>query len=126
MDKQPFDIELVLARIHDAVRPFPKAALFELADEGFHSPFEQLVACLISIRTRDEVTLPVARQLFALARTPVAMSRLTPGAIVEQIKACTFPEPKARQIHQIATRIVEEHDGTLPCDAAVLLSFHGV
>jgi endonuclease-3 len=126
MDKQPFAIDLVISRIRDAVRPFPKAALFELADEGFRSPFEQLVACLISIRTRDEVTLPVARQLFALARTPIAVSRLTIEAITERVKACTFPEAKARQIHQIATRIVAEYDGSLPCDATVLLSFHGV
>ena len=57
MAKRPFDIDLVMARIGEAVRTFPKAAMFELADEGFGSPFEQLVACIISIRTRDEMTL---------------------------------------------------------------------
>src|SRR5712691_10966355 len=115
-----------MARIREAVRPFPKAALFELAEEGFNSPFEVLVGCIISIRTYDEVTLPTARRLFALARTPAEMSRLTPEEINEQIGTCTFHEAKARQIHQIACRAVAEHEGTLPCDPAVLLSFHGV
>jgi len=124
--KRPFDIDLAIPRIRDAVRPFPKAALFELADEGFRSPFEQLVACIISVRTLDEVTLPTARHLFALARTPLAVSHLTIPAIDEQINACTFHEAKARQIHHIACRIVAEHGGILPCEPTVLLSFHGV
>jgi endonuclease-3 len=108
------------------VRPFPKAALFELAEEGFASPFEQLVACMISIRTRDEVTLPVARQLLALARTPAAMAQRTPAEIDARIRLSSFHEAKARQIHAIARRVVEEHGGELPCDFATLTSFAGV
>src|SRR5262245_12229186 len=109
-DKRPFDIDQAILHIREAVRPFPKAALFELAEEGFRSPFEQLVACIISIRTLDEVTLPTALHLFALARTPLAMSRSTVAAIDERIHACTFHEAKARQIHEISHRIIEEHD----------------
>ena len=124
--KRPFDIDVAIARIREAVRPFPKAALFELAEDGFRSPFEQLVACIISIRTLDEVTLPTARRLFALARTPLEVSHLSIAAIDKQINACTFHEPKARQIHQIAQRVVSEYGGTVPCEPAALLSFHGV
>jgi endonuclease-3 len=90
--KQPFAIDQAMHRIQEAVRPFPKAALFELAEEGFSSPFEQLVACLISIRTRDETTLPTARKLFARARTPATMSRLTPEEIDALINTSTFHE----------------------------------
>lgn len=126
MLKQPFAIDEAMTRLNEAVRPFAKAALFELAEEGFRSPFEQLIACIISIRTLDEVTLPTARRLLTLARTPATMSRLTVEAIDEQLTACTFHEAKALQIQQIARRIVDEHAGDLPCDPAVLLSFHGV
>lgn len=124
--KKPFDIDLALKRIRTAVRPYAKAALFELAEDGFDSPFEQLAACLISIRTRDEVTLPTARRLFAMARTPAELARHTADEIDDRIRACTFHEPKARQIHQIARRVVEEYGGELPCDPDVLMSFHGV
>jgi endonuclease III len=124
--KQPFDIDLALRRIREAVRPFPKATLFELAEEGFDSVFEQLIACMISVRTRDETTLPVARKLFARARTPAEMTRLTPQEIDALIGACTFHEPKARQIHTIAKRAVAEYGGNIPCDAGVLTSFRGV
>ena len=69
MEKKPFDIALAVRRMRKAVQPWPKAALFELAENGFTTTFEQLVACIISIRTYDEVTLPVSRKLFERART---------------------------------------------------------
>jgi len=124
--KRPFDIDQVIRRIRAAVRPFPKAAMFELADDGFSSPFEQLVACVISIRTRDEVTIPTARGLFARARTPLEVSRLTSREIDRLIRACTFHERKAQQILRIARRAVDEYEGALPCEAEALLSFEGV
>jgi endonuclease-3 len=124
--KVPFDIDTALARIRKAVQPHAKAALFELAEEGFDSPFEVLVGCIISIRTRDEVTLPTARRLFQTARTPASLARLKPEEIKKLIHLCTFHEPKARQIRDIARRVVDEYDGTLPCEPEVLLSFRGV
>lgn len=124
--KQPFDVDVALERITVATRPFPKAALFELADEGFGAPFEQLVACIISIRTRDEVTLPTARRFFQHARTVADTAQLTPEAIDDLIGAATFHTPKAWQIHALAQRIVGDYDGQLPCDADVLQSFAGV
>ena len=124
--KNPFDIELAIKLINEAVRPYPKAAMFELAEEGFNSPFEQLVACMISIRTYDEVSLPTARKLFARARTPAEVSKLTVAEIASLINTSTFFERKAAQIHEIANRIVNEFDGDLPCDSETLLSFPGV
>jgi endonuclease-3 len=124
--KLPFDINQVIRRIRLAVRPFAKAALFELADEGFNSPFELLIACIISIRTRDEVTVTTARKLFERARTPLEVSRLTAREIDRLIRACTFHERKARQISTIARRVVEEYEGKTPCEADALLSFEGV
>ena len=124
--KSPFDISLALRRIRKAVRPWPKAALFELAEEGFNSTFEQLVACIISIRTYDEVTLPVARKVFERARTPAEMSKLTFEELDALINLSTFHERKASQILAIARRALEEYGGELPCDTEVLRSFAGV
>jgi endonuclease-3 len=124
--KRPFDIRVAIDRIRDAVAPYPKAALFELAEEGFDSPFELLLACIISVRTRDEVALVCARRLFAVARTAVAVSRLSPEAIDAAIGSCAFHDVKARQIHDIARHVVATSGGTLPCDAALLRSFRGV
>ncbi len=124
--KQPFDIERAIPLLREAVRPYPRAALFELAAEGYRSVFEQLVACIISIRTLDEVTLPAARRLFASAGTPAQLASLTPEEIDERIGTCTYHEPESRTIHEIALRTVKEFAGELPCDARVLQTFHGV
>lgn len=124
--KQAFEIDRVFQRIRVAVRPFAKAALFELANDSFSSPFELLVACLISIRTRDEVTIQVARKLFARARTAQQITELSVEELDQLIHSSTFHERKAHQIHQIARRVVKEFKGELPCDSEVLLSFGGV
>ena len=124
--KRPFDIDSVLDRVRAAVAPLPKAAMFQLAEEGFQSPFEQLVACVVSIRTLDEVMLVCARRLFALARTPGDIAGLEPGAIAQAIHGSTFSEAKVKTIRDMARRVANEFKGELPCDAATILSFKGV
>lgn len=126
MQKTPFDIHAAMQRIEKSVQPFAKAAMFELFEEGFTSTFEQLVACIISIRTYDEVMLPTARRLFTQARTPQALSQLSPDEIKALIRPSTFYENKARQLHVIAQRVVQEYGGVLPCERDVLLSLPGV
>ncbi|MHB1132783.1 MAG: endonuclease III domain-containing protein [Chloroflexota bacterium] len=126
MLKRDFDVQEMLRRIEVEVQPYPKAALFELASRGHGSPFEILVACIISIRTRDEVTLPVALRVFARARIPEEMARLPVADLDEMIALSSFHEAKARQILDIAVQVKEEFGGVLPGDDAVLRSFPGV
>src|SRR5947208_2532744 len=83
--KRPFEIEAAIPLLREVVRPYPKAALFELAALGYTSVFEQLVACIISIRTLDEITLPTARRLFARARTPAELVKLSEEEIDDLI-----------------------------------------
>lgn len=126
MEKKPFDIGVAIRRIRKAVKPWPKAALFELSENGFTTPFEQLLACIISIRTYDEVTLPVSRRLFEQARTPEAIRKLSYEELDALISPSTFHERKASQILAIAQRVVEEYNGEIPCDPEILMSFAGV
>jgi endonuclease-3 len=125
-EKKPFNIDEVVRILRKTVKPFRKAMLFELYDEGFTSPFEQLLACMISIRTLDEVSIGCAQRLFELARTPEEMAKVPIAAIDEAIRACSFHEVKARQFHEIAVRVVKEFAGQLPCEEEALLSFKGV
>lgn len=125
-EKLPFNIAQVIRRIRAAVEPFPKAAMFDLADRGYTTAFQQLVACIISIRTLDEVMLPVAIRLFERAPTPADVARLSVDEIDTLIHECAFHYGKAGQIREIAERLVAEHGGKLPCDEALMLSFRGV
>jgi len=125
-DKEPFDIDEAFRRLRRATAGLPKAAMFELRDRGFGSPFEQLVAALISARTRDETTVPVCLRLFAVARTPEAMAALDEDRVVELLHGATFPEPKARDLKAIARRILEDYGGRVPDSAEVLTRFRGI
>lgn len=100
--------------------------MFQLADEGFNSLYEQLMACIISIRTYDEVSVPVAHKLFARARTPAEMVTLSVAGILALIRDATFPENKAEQIHQISQQILTDFNGELPAEVEVLTQFKGV
>jgi endonuclease-3 len=126
MEKRPFDIDEAMRRIAVAVEPYPKAAMFELAGQGFDSPFEQLIACLLSVRTRDEVSVLAAPRLFAVARTPDELAVLPVPDITNLIRDVTFGPRKAGQIQDIARRVRDEFDGELPCDADVMQSFSGI
>jgi endonuclease-3 len=124
--KRRFDIHTVLRRIRAAVAEHADAAMFELAERGFRTVFQQLVACIISIRTRDEVSLPTAIALLERVGTPEQVAKLSVAEIDTLIRASSFHENKAVQIQEIARRTVAEFGGELPCDFDVLTSFRGV
>lgn len=128
---RPFDVDVALERVAAAVAGVPPAAMFALRDGGDGHPgygtvFQQLVACVLSIRTYDEVSLPVARRLFARAATPAAVAALGEAELAGLIAESSFAGPKARQIRAIAERTAGEFGGALPADPAVLQSFAGV
>src|SRR6476661_10862523 len=95
--KKPFDIDEMMRRIRAAVAAFPDAAMFALRDLGYGSVFQQLVACIISIRTTDEVSLPTALALLSHAPSARDVAALSVAEIDAAIHASSFHEPKARQ-----------------------------
>jgi endonuclease-3 len=126
MNKLPFNVDAAFDILPDAVAQFPKAALFELHDEGYLTPFEILVACIISVRTRDETTLPVARRLFDRARSPLEILALPDEDLEKILSGSAFSAAKAANIRVIARRSVDEYGQQLPCDFAVLTALPGV
>lgn len=124
--KLPFDIDAVLLRVKRAVREFAAAAMFELAARGYSSLFQQVVGCILSIRTLDEVSLPAAVRLLERAPNAARMSALTTRAIDRLIGDVTFHERKAAQVLAIAKRTVSGYGGELPCEADVLLALPGI
>lgn len=125
-EKEPFNIDEVFRRLREATAYLPKAAMFELRDRGYSSPFEQLVASLISARTLDETTIPVSLRLFEVARTPEALASLDEGTLVKLLHGATFPEPKARDLKRLAQQIITEHGGRVPDTIEGLTAFRGV
>ena len=124
--KAPFNIHDMLQRIETAIAPFPKAALFELYERGYTSLFEQLVACIISIRTLDETTIPVSLRLFEATRKPEDLLQMPHSELENLLHGSTFPGQKAATIQGIARKMVTEWNGELPANAEDLISIKGV
>src|SRR5687768_13834812 len=124
--KRPFNLSTVLKRIEAAIAPYPKAAMFELYERGYTTLFEQLISCIISIRTLDETTIPVSLRLFAVARTPQELLQLSPKELEDLLFGSTFPGQKAYTMLGIAKAAVEQYNGNLPADFEQLTTLKGV
>ena len=116
----------MLARVEEQVADYPAAAMFGLAAAGYDSLYEQLVSCVLSIRTTDEASYPASVALFALARAPAAMLALDRDRLVETIPRCTYPGQKADTILGLSREIVDAYGGRTPADFALLTAFKGV
>ena len=89
-------------------------------------PFRILIGCVISLRTKDEVTYPATERLFQRARTPDQMRRLRTAAIAKLIYPAGFYRRKAEQIRGISKILFESYDGRVPDEMEALLELPGV
>src|SRR5689334_3012700 len=108
------DIGTVLDRIARFVPRFDDQPSVGQVAEQTHDPFLVLVATLISLRTREEVTRAVMWRLFDLARTPAEMAALPVETIRRAIVPALYAHGKARTIQTVAAEIVEKHEGRVP------------
>jgi endonuclease-3 len=124
--KQPFEPVRVIELLREAVKGLPEPSMFELRNRGYGSLFQQVVACMISVRTYEEVSLPASIRLFERAPTAAAVAGLSTDEIDRLISPSTFHERKAVQIQQIARTTAAEYDGMLPCEEETVLAFPGI
>jgi endonuclease-3 len=89
-------------------------------------PFRVLVGCVISLRTKDEVTHAAAERLFQRASTPEQMLRLREATIARLIYPAGFYRRKAAQIREISRILLERHGGRVPDAIDTLLELPGV
>jgi endonuclease III len=91
-----------------------------------HNPYWVLVACVLSLRNKDETTIPAATRLFALADTPQAMVALTPEAIQEAIYPVCFYRNKSHSILDFSQDLLDRYNGQVPPSIDELLTLKGV
>lgn len=96
------------------------------ADANGESPFRVLIGCLLSLRTKDETTYPATERLFARAKDPAAMLRLSESTIARLIYPVGFYRRKAAQIRAISRILLERHAGAVPRTIEALLELPGV
>ncbi|MFA7540015.1 MAG: endonuclease III [Sphaerochaetaceae bacterium] len=100
-------------------------AISTLAQET-SDPFQVLISTLISLRTKDKVTIEASRRLFERAPTPQAMLLLSKEEIEELIYPAGFYRVKANNILKISQILMEEYGGEVPSQKALLMALPGV
>jgi len=89
-------------------------------------PYQVLIACLLSLRTKDETTGPAARRLFALADTPERMLTLTKAQIEQAIYPVGFYKTKSQTVLDISQELIDKYNSRVPDEIDELLTFKGV
>lgn len=122
--RQP-EWDAIIPALRRALESRPTASVTEIASLG-GTPFEVLVSTIISLRTRDEVTLAASRALFAVANTPQEMAALPAERIAEIIYPAGFYRNKGKTIRAVSRLILEDHDGAVPDTLEALVALPGV
>jgi len=90
------------------------------------TPFVTLISCLLSLRTKDEVTAQASRRLLTKYHTPQKIVQLTEKQIETMIYPVGFYKTKARRIKDISKTLLEKYQGNVPDTFEELLSLKGV
>lgn len=120
-----FDIHVAVCILREEYR-FWKTPAVTIVAQSDRSPFKVLVSCIISLRTKDEVTAQASLRLFERAATPDALQSLPVDEVAGLIYPAGFYRNKALQIVGISKRLMVEYSGRVPDEIDELLKFKGV
>jgi endonuclease-3 len=91
-----------------------------------NSPFELLVAVMLSAHTTDKSVNAATRVLFAVANTPAAIAALDVAGVKPYIRSVGLYNTKAANLVRLCQQLLERHGGEVPGDRASLEALPGV
>ena len=103
-----------------AANPHPQTEL------EYSTPFELLVAVILSAQATDKSVNLATRKLFETANTPQAILALGVGGLCEFVRSIGLYQGKARNIVATCRILLEQHGGRVPEDRASLEALPGV
>jgi endonuclease-3 len=119
-------IEFIVQMLRIATRAMPVPAGQAVVSRFGRDPYLILVACLLSLRTRDTVSFPAACRLFEYAKTPQDMIKIAVEDIEKAIYPVSFYRRKARLIVDFSHDLLKRFGGVVPQTKEELLSFKGI
>ncbi|HZQ10880.1 MAG TPA: endonuclease III, partial [Anaerolineae bacterium] len=102
-----------MKRLRAAAKHWMLPMVYDLAEKG-GTPYEILIASLLSARTLDTTTMVVYPELFKLANTPEKMVKLPEADIERAIHRVAFSEVKAKQIKALSQILIDKYGGKVP------------
>lgn len=102
------------------------APIVTLVATHTRDPFQTLISCILSLRTKDETTAVATKRLFERASTPEAMLKIPLRQLERLIFPVGFYRTKARVIRGIISDLKARYGGKVPDDLDALLTLKGV
>ena len=121
---KPTDLPLVLRYLRKSIKSWRVPVVTKISRQ--QNPFMVLVSCLLSLRTRDEITDAASRRLFVLASSPKKLLRLDPKQVEKAIYPVAFYRNKTLRLYEISRALIDDNDGKVPNSLDQLLRLKGV
>ena len=119
-------VQKIIERLRIATRDMEPPASQTIVSRFGRDPFLVLIACILSLRTKDTVSLPASCRLFDLARMPQEMLTISILTISQVIYPVGFYRRKSVTIHRICAELLKRFSGNVPATLPELLSLPGV
>lgn len=118
-------IDPIILTLRGEVKQWKEPIVGVVAQES-RDPFQILISCLLSLRTKDETTAQASQRLFHLATTPKTMVKLSVSNIEKAIYPVGFYRTKAKNIRAICKNLISLYSEKVPNTIEGLLSLPGV
>ncbi|MEM5777604.1 MAG: endonuclease III [Candidatus Aenigmatarchaeota archaeon] len=119
------NIDKIIKILRKETKKYIKPAMDQIKDINY-SPYTILISCLLSLRTKDSVTIEASKRLFSLADTPEAMVKIDLKEIENAIKPSNYYKTKAKRIKEISKLLIEKYNGNVPDKFEELIKIKGI
>ena len=120
------DVQKIIEQLRIATKALEPPASSTIVSRFGRDSFLVLISCILSLRTRDTVSLSASMRLFEAARVPSEILKIPVEEITRIIYPVGFYRRKAATIHKICEMLLDRYDGKVPSTLAELLQLPGV
>lgn len=116
----------IISILEKHTKQFSPPLINIIVKEYGKNPFLILIGCLLSLRTKDTITIHVCRNLFKKAKTPQEILAIKKNDLEKLIYKTGFYKNKSKVLHEVSRVIHEKHLDKVPKNLDQLLSIKGI
>jgi len=112
--------------LRKATKGMDEPAVSQIVAEYGRDSFLILISCLLSLRTKDSVSLPLSRELFKYARTSYELLQIPIKKLEKLLYSIGFYHRKARLLHNVSKELIKRFGSKVPKTMQELISIKGI
>ncbi len=116
----------IIQDIRTSTKKYPPTLVNTIIEEFGKDPFLVLISCLLSLRSKDSVTIDVCRELFKMAQTPQAILSISTKKLETILFKIGFYRNKAKTIKHVCQVLIDKFNGKVPKTLDELLHIKGI